>query len=159
VADLVTVVGIDPGRLRGTGLAHCGIGRGRRELWQGWSGIETAEGIVSTVSAWLDEDKFARGFVAIEGMAAMGPRAGLQKILDNAEFVGEIIGRLEERGERVVRLKKNEILRALGLKGKAAATRVRATVNALFGDVGPISDHSVDAVAAAFVGSMKGATR
>jgi Holliday junction resolvasome RuvABC endonuclease subunit len=76
-------------------------------------------------------------------------------VLDNAQFVGELVGRLEERGIHVVQLTKLEILRALGIKGKAPATRVRKVVTTLFGDLGKTTDHEVDAVAAAFVGRMK----
>lgn len=159
--SVLTVIGIDPGLLRGTGLAHCSFVGSKRGFWQSSAGVDCAADVVDTVESWLEEDGRGsmnddrRFLVAIETMAAMGPRTGLQKILDNAQFVGEIVGRLEERGIDVVQLKKLEILRALGIKGKASAARVRRVVEALFGDIGKIGDHEVDAIAAAHVGQMK----
>jgi Holliday junction resolvasome RuvABC endonuclease subunit len=70
--------------------------------------------------------------------------------LDNAQFVGEIIGRLEEKGFRVVQLTKRQVLSALGIKGKAPATRVRKVVESLFGSLGNLTDHEVDAIAVAW---------
>jgi Holliday junction resolvasome RuvABC endonuclease subunit len=154
VADL-TVIGIDPGKLRGTGIACCRLGRRRELAWSGSSVYTTAE----TMTACAPE--LAGGaIVCIETMAAMGPTRGMQKAFDNAQFVGEIVGRLEAFGARVIQLKKLEILRGLGIKGKASATRVRQVVGAILGLklTSRFSDHEVDAMAVAIVGARRVAT-
>jgi Holliday junction resolvasome RuvABC endonuclease subunit len=154
VADL-TVIGIDPGKLRGTGLACLSLGRKREFLWAS-SGIHGAEEVIAECT-----NTICRGVVVcIETMAAMGPRTGLQKVLDNAQFVGEIVGRLEAADVQVVQLKKLEILRGLGIKGKASATRVRQVVGAILGLklTSRFSDHEVDAMTVAIVGAMRVAT-
>jgi Holliday junction resolvasome RuvABC endonuclease subunit len=148
------VIGIDPGFIRGTGVAHCVIGK-RRQLLQTWCGVYDAETIARDVGHALEKPGI--GLVCIETMAAMGPRTGLQKVLDNAQFVGEIVGRLEAWGAIVFEVKKLEVLRGLGIKGKAPAGRVRRVVGSIFGEELPkrFTDHEVDALAVAYVGSLR----
>jgi Holliday junction resolvasome RuvABC endonuclease subunit len=150
---MTIVVGLDPGKLRGTGAAVCSFAGQKRKLAYSWSGIYSAHRIVTDITNTGAE------IAAIETMRAMGPMAGLQKILDNAQFVGELVGRLEAAGVRVVQLDKLTILRGLGIKGKAPAGRVRKVVASVFGMDLPkrFTDHEVDAMAVAYVGSRMAA--
>jgi Holliday junction resolvasome RuvABC endonuclease subunit len=140
------IIGIDPGLRQGTGIAL--LDSSTRAVIYAASAIYDATTIVN----WCDLNQTSGCVVAIERMTAMGAwkGSGNQASLDNAEFVGELKGRLSERGLEVALVTKRECLASIGATGKASAARVRKIVAALFGGVKLTNDHQRDAAIAAW---------
>jgi Holliday junction resolvasome RuvABC endonuclease subunit len=147
------IVGIDPGKRGGTGLCLIEIAP-RRGILKSWTHTGDAKEIVYWVQCHRPITEVP---VAVEVMTAMGAwkGSGSSASLENAQFVGEIIGRLETAGFTVIEVTKREALNAIGCKGKAPASRVRRCVEALFGSTKGMSSHAVDAAAAAWAAKTK----
>lgn len=148
------VLGIDPGKRRGTGLALVAASP-RRVILAADTELGDAKAIVKRARRMSDGLPLPLVF-AVETMAPQGAARFNKHTLANAQFVGEIVGLLEAWGETVVQVTKREALAAIGCgKGKAPESRVRRCVEALFGSTKGMSAHAVDAVAAAWAARMK----
>jgi Holliday junction resolvasome RuvABC endonuclease subunit len=154
---VTSILGIDPGRLTQTGMSLV-IWPSREVFWS-HSGKMTATEVVRVVDGLRNELGFDA--VAIEVLAYQGPRTSNKYTIKTAQFAGEIIGKLEDRGIEVIQIEKAQANAAIGLKrGKEAGAKlVRATVERLFHGVHLANEHEIDSVAVAAAGAIVARTR
>lgn len=155
MAAVPKILGVDPGRKAGSGLAL--IDAERRRIWRASHGIWSTGEIIEQMTGLAGAEWQGYGLVvAVEIMTAMGAAKFSADQARNTQFVGEIIGHCRERGMRVIEVTKREALSSIGCKGKSSGTRVRRSVRGLFGSSADgVGMHEIDAVAAAWAAWLK----